>query len=83
MPPTILWTKVKPRIPGENGAKIPMMFPQTEDTPRISEADGQGKIKKAEKDSYKHVVKQGMRKHCFFIRSLLINNLRLQSTTGY
>ena len=45
-PPTILQSKVRPRIMQENGAKILVMWPQAEDTPRIPDADGQGRMKK-------------------------------------
>ena len=45
-PPTIFWNKVRPRIPEENGAKIPLTLPQPKDTKRIPKTDDQGKIKK-------------------------------------
>ena len=42
----MLQSNVRPRIPEESGAKIPMTLPQTEDAPRIPKADNQRNTKK-------------------------------------
>ena len=47
MPPTMLWS-VRPRVPQENRGKIMVILQQDEGTPRITEADDKGRMKKVD-----------------------------------